>query len=126
MFAPIEFDETRDVWLGIDPGYASAYAVVCCQFVRVGDIEQCRVFDEIFVRNTVVEDVIRMLKVRSWYPKANITAISDRAGKAHPADRSQKDVWLDKNRDQFTLSKTERSARTDSLFEVFFHSGPDY
>ena len=94
--APLEFDPTRDVWLGIDPGYASAYSVVCCQFVRTGDIEQVRVFDEIFVRNVGVEGVIRMLKARPWFPQANITAICDPAGKAHPSDRSQKNVWEEK------------------------------
>ena len=121
----VQFDPEYEVWLGIDPGYASAYAVVCCQLIRNGDTEQCRVFDEIFLQNTIDMYVIAELKSRWWYPRAKeITPIADPAAKAHPSSASQVEVW--KQQTGFPIRTPKKSLIPDqiSFLRGFFAENP--
>lgn len=60
----VEFMEHLPVWLAIDPGWSAPYAVVAVQFA--GDV--VRVFDELYLTEHTVEEIVGILSEREWWP----------------------------------------------------------
>lgn len=79
------------VHLAIDPGSRGAYAVLA---IRKYD-DQIFVVDEVYLRLTMVEDVIAECKTREWWPDVEF-AVMDIAGKQQPAMSSHADIWAQK------------------------------
>lgn len=82
------------VYLAIDPGYAGAHAVECIQIIE----GQVRVFDEIYERGLVTEDIIYVLTHdKPWWADAQKSGISgaiDVAGYSHQAMAAPAEVWM--------------------------------
>jgi hypothetical protein len=76
------------VHLAIDPGSRGAYAVLA---IRKYD-DQIYVIDEVYLRLTMVDDVIAECKMREWWDDVDF-AVMDIAGKQQPAMASQADIW---------------------------------
>lgn len=76
------------VHLAIDPGSRGAYAVLA---IRKYD-DQIFVIDEVYMKLTMVEDVIAECKMRPWWPDVDF-AVMDIAGKQQPAMASHADIW---------------------------------
>lgn len=76
------------VHLAIDPGSRGAYAVLA---IRKYD-DKVFVIDEVYLRLTMVEDVIAECKTRNWWPDVGF-AVMDIAGKQQPAMASHADIW---------------------------------
>ena len=76
------------VELAVDPGYAGAYAVLAIE--RRG--AEVAVIDEVYLRRTVVGDVIGACRQRDWWPRV-CGGVIDVAGRQHHAAPSQIEVW---------------------------------
>lgn len=74
--------------LAIDPGFNGAYAVLAC---RKYD-DRVFVFDEVYVRRWVADDVIKECKTRDWWTSVSY-AVMDIAGKQHDAMSSHVEIW---------------------------------
>ena len=117
----LQIDTNRELWITIDHGYQSAYAVLFIQFDRMGpDIEVIQVKDEIFVNHTFGEDVARMALGKDWfkimYEKDLIKGTGDPASEHHHAQPSQIDSW--KKVTNIVLSPPERSSPIDQIDRV--------
>ena len=93
----VEYMPGEDVYIAVDPGYAGAHALLAAHIVH----DQVRVFDEIY-ENKVDEDMIRILKSRSWYQdisnrsEATLRGVIDQSGWGHQGARSPAgEVWLE-------------------------------
>ena len=86
--ADYEFDPKGLVYLWVDPGYATAHVVEAIQ-VR-GD--HVWVIDEIYERNLVTSDIIKVAKQRPWWNRVVGGAI-DVAGTQHQAMPAPAEVW---------------------------------
>jgi hypothetical protein len=84
-----ELDPLEMVYLFVDPGYASAYAVEACQ--KRGD--DIYVIDEVFERGFVTSDIIKICKSRPWWNRVVGGAI-DIAAKQHQAMPAPAETWL--------------------------------
>lgn len=76
----IDFDEKKDVSLGVDPSMmgSNPYAVVAAQ--DLGD--QVRFFDEYHQTGVLADDVMANLRQRPWWRKVRLIVIDD----AHPSE----------------------------------------
>jgi len=83
-FHPVEL-----VHLLVDPGYATAYAVLAAH--KLGD--QLVVFDEVFERGMVTSEIIKLVKQRPWWNRVVGGAI-DIAAKQHQAMPAPTEIWL--------------------------------
>lgn len=84
-----EFDPVKEVYLWIDPGYASAYAVLVVQ--KHG--EHIFIIDEIFERDLVTSDIIKVAKQKPWWNKV-IGGAVDVAAMQHQAMPAPAEIWL--------------------------------
>lgn len=82
------FDVRLPVEVWIDPGWATAYAVLAVQYH--GD--EVHVIDEVYVQSMTHADVIYEMKKRPW-GSAVKAGVIDHAGTQHQADRSAVEVW---------------------------------
>lgn len=82
------------VYLWIDPGYGdSSYAVEVAQIVD----ERITVFDEIYERGMVTEDIIKICQDRLWWREASgagIVAVADVYAKQHHGMPAITETWL--------------------------------
>jgi hypothetical protein len=92
----VEYIPGQDVWIAIDPGYAGAHALLAAHIIH----DQIQVFDEIY-ENKIDEDVIRLLKERSWYrdlverTDATLAGVIDQSGWGHQGARAPSaEIWL--------------------------------
>lgn len=89
-------DPSLPVELAIDPGYASAYAVLALQVV--GDV--VHVVDEVYGRGKTAPEIIRECQARSWWGQVPRAADGksggtiDIAGTQHQGLPSHVEVWL--------------------------------
>jgi len=84
-----EFDPAGLVYLWVDPGFQHAYAVEVAQ--KHG--EDIYIIDEIYERNLVTSDIIKIAKQRPWWNRVIGGAI-DIAGRQHQAMPAPIEVWL--------------------------------
>jgi len=86
----VEFDETREVYLAVDPGYSpSSYAVNWVQIVG----EEIRVFDEIYVNEMTHKEVLVLVRNHRAWPNVR-HVVMDVAGQAHSgAGESAFEAW---------------------------------
>lgn len=77
-----------EVILAVDPGYRGAYAVIACR--KYDDIIYC--IDEVYLRFTDVEAVIKECKNREWWPDVTY-AVFDIAAKQHQGMASHLEIW---------------------------------
>lgn len=90
-----DFDKERAVQLWVDPGYASAYAVLAVQRIPGTDSDNINHIDEIYMAGTTAEQIIEIAKGKSWWP--NVRAlVMDVASAAHPGAESQTEIWFHK------------------------------
>ena len=83
------FDPLQPVYLWIDPGYASVYAVEVAQ--KRGD--DIYIVDEIYERGLVTSDIIKVCKQKPWWNKVTGGAV-DVAGTQHQAMPAVSEIWL--------------------------------
>lgn len=83
-----EFEPSKEVYIGVDPGYATAYAV---EAVQIYD-EHIYVIDEVFEHNLVTSNIITICKKRPWWNKVIGGAI-DIAGTQHQGMPSPIETW---------------------------------
>lgn len=91
-----EYKPEEPVYLFIDPGYNSAYAVLVAQ-VRDNTVY---VVDELYETGKTAQDIINLASRQRWWQKGkygepvNIRyAVIDVAGTQHGAERSHEEVW---------------------------------
>jgi len=84
-----DFDPIGLVQIFVDPGYATAYAVLAAQ--QRG--ENLVVFDEVFERGLVTSEIIKLVKQRPWWNRV-IGGAVDIAAKQHQAMPAPVEVWL--------------------------------
>jgi hypothetical protein len=84
-----EFDPKEEVQLFVDPGYAEAYAVLIAQKRTDG----LWVIDEVYEKNMVTSDIIKVCKQKSWWNNVTGGAI-DVAGTQHQAMAAPAEIWL--------------------------------
>ena len=95
---PVEYDPELPVGLAIDPGYSgkpSVYAVVALQKQE----GQWRAFDEVAEEGLLMEEVIEVVRGRSWWGESNkkglIHGVIDTSGARHAdARESNWEGWL--------------------------------
>jgi len=87
-----KFDPGKEVYLWIDAGYATAYAVLVAQ---KRDDETVAIIDEVYERGFVTEDIITICKKKPWWNQVIGGAI-DVAAKQHQAMSSPVEEWLKK------------------------------
>ncbi len=91
---PVEYDPSLPVFVWADPGYGHAYAVEVAQVAPGGRIH---VFDEIYERGIVVEDIINMCIRRPWWQNPHKKLVIDpHFAQQHPGQRSQAEIWIEK------------------------------
>ena len=86
------YDPDLPVHISEDPGFAHAHAVEMWQ-VHKGQIH---VFDEIFERGVIPEDIVDIAMKREWWRNPNKIFTSDPYYGAHQGGKSGADVWLTK------------------------------
>ena len=90
------YDRDKPVYLAIDPGYGSAYAVLAIQ-VTGDDKDNIRIIDELYLQRQTHSEVIRAAQTRSWWRDVEY-AVIDVAGRQHHADRSAIEIWQEEAR----------------------------
>ena len=105
-----EFDPNLDVYLWVDPGYATAYAIEVCQ--RHGD--NLYVVDEIYERGLVTSDIIKVAKQKPWFGKV-IGGATDIAATQHQAMAAPTEIWL---REAGVYLKSTKLAIRDGIERV--------
>jgi len=83
-----EFDPSLDVYIFVDPGFASAYAILATQ--KRG--EHLYIVDEIYEKGFVTSDMIAITKQKPWFNKIVGGAI-DIAALQHQAQPAVAEVW---------------------------------
>ena len=89
----VEWERKVPVQIAVDPGYAGYYAVLAIQVVD----GQVRVFDEIYQKGLVTEDIISICGARPWareWGKTVVGGAIDVAGYQHQAMAAPAEVWL--------------------------------
>jgi len=84
-----QFDPTKEVYLMIDPGFQSAYAVLAAH--KKGD--HLWVFDEIYERGLVTSDIIKVAKQKQWWGNVVGGAV-DIAATQHQSMPAVTEVWV--------------------------------
>ena len=84
-------ERSEPVYLAIDPGYGSAYAVLALQ-LRGPDKDFVAIIDELYLQRHTHSEVIRSAQSRTWWSDVAFGVI-DIAGRQHHADRSAQEVW---------------------------------
>lgn len=88
---PCEYDPMLPVYIWEDPGYGHAHAIEIAQVHSGGQIQ---VFDEIYERGVITEDMIKMCTERPWWKNPNKKLVIDPHYKdQHAANRSVADIW---------------------------------
>jgi len=85
------FNPQLPVQVAIDPGYASAYAVLALQW----DSGRVYVVDEVYLQRTSARDVVKEVRKRPWAKYIDPTAagVIDRAGFQHQGMESHAEIW---------------------------------
>jgi len=84
----IKFDAALPVYLWVDPGYDSAYAVEVIQ-IKDGHVH---IIDEIYERRFVTSDIIKICKQRPWWNKVLGGSI-DIAARQHQGMPAVIEIW---------------------------------
>ena len=82
-------DLEEPVWLWVDPGYASYYAVLAVQ--KRGD--EIYIVDEVYEPSLVTSDIITVCQQRPWW-KMVVGGAVDIAARQHQAMPSVSEIWL--------------------------------
>jgi len=87
----VEYDPALPIYIWEDPGYGHAHAIEVAQIAQGG---QVRVFDEVFERGIITEDMIQICKMRPWWGNRNKTLVIDPHYQTqHHATHSVEDIW---------------------------------
>lgn len=90
----LEYDPNLPVYISEDPGYAHAHAIEVWQIASGGQI---RVFDEIYRRGVITQDLIEIAMRREWWKNDNKTLVIDpNYASQHAATHSIAEIWLAK------------------------------
>lgn len=84
-----DFDPSELVYIFVDPGFASAYAVLAAQIRG----EHLYIIDEIYERGFVTSDIIKVAKQKPWWNRVTGGSI-DIAGRQHQAMAAPIEVWM--------------------------------
>lgn len=108
----IEYVPGVPVHIAVDPGIASAYAVVAYQFLGEQEVG----IDEVYERDLVTEQIIEVCQTRPWWPDVTGGAIDYAAYQrplAQPA--TVHDIWLAKTGLSLTAHKVPINDGTERL-----------
>ena len=86
--ADLEYVKGEPIHLWNDPGYAHANATLAVQIID----GQVRVFDEIYERSLITEDIIDIVMAKPWIKDVKFGVI-DVGGTQHQAMSSPAEVW---------------------------------
>jgi len=95
-----EFDPTKEVFLMIDPGFATAYAVLAAQKRN----DELYIVDEIYERGLVTSDIIKVCKQRPWWDNVTGGAI-DIAARQHQGMPAPIEVWASEGKKHLRSQK---------------------
>lgn len=84
-----ELQPSDEIYIFVDPGYSTAYSVLACRL----DGEDIWVVDEIYERNLVTSDIIKVARQRPWWKQVVGGAI-DIAGTQHQAMAAPAEIWV--------------------------------
>ena len=87
----LPYERDHPVYLAIDPGYGSAYAVLAIQLLGI-DHNFVNIFDELYLQRHTHTEVINAARTLPWWRDVSY-AVMDIAGRQHHADRSADEVW---------------------------------
>ena len=85
------YDASIPIEVAVDPGYGGAYAVLAIQIKE----SQPYIVDEIYLQGYTTEDIITIVRQRSW-GNAFLSGAIDIAGRQHQAMEAPIEVWKDK------------------------------
>ena len=94
----LEVEPNKEVWITIDHGYTSAYAVLIIQIDQLDpNTPIVQVKEELFVNYTKGREVAKIIAARDWFPEAKAAGLihgtGDPASKHHHATDSQVELW---------------------------------
>ncbi|GEM_PF-1727736 len=90
----LEYDPYLPVYISDDPGYGHAHAIEVWQIASGGQI---RVFDEIYERGIITEDLIDICIKREWWKNENKTLVIDpNYASQHAATHSVAEIWQER------------------------------
>ena len=89
---PVTYNPALPLHFTVDPGYGHPHALEAIQ--RQGD--QIVVFDEIFERGMVTEEIIDIAMARPWWENPDKHGVIDIAGEQHQAMAAPAEIWLKK------------------------------
>jgi len=90
----VEYNPDLPIYIWEDPGYGHAHAIEVAQIASGGQI---RVFDEIYERGIITEDLIQVCMARPWWGNSNKTLVIDpNYATQHHGTHSIAEIWLQK------------------------------
>jgi hypothetical protein len=107
------------VHLAVDPGYKYAHAVLAIQRIN----GQERIFDEIYERNLITEDMVEIAQGRNWW-KDVVGGSIDRAGKQHQAMAAPVEIWRRKGGVTLRADRQQNINAGDERFRSFLKINP--
>lgn len=111
-----EYQKGHPVHLWVDPGYAHAHAVLAVQIID----GQVRVFDEVYERGLITEEIIGIVQQRPWQRDVKFGVI-DIGGTQHQAMAAPSEIWLEKMGLTMTFQKVpiqDGIERTKSFLKI--------
>jgi hypothetical protein len=88
---PVGYDPDLPVYISNDPGYGHANAVLFWQVAQGGQIH---VFDEVYERGIIMEDVINIcMKREGWKAESKTLTADPNYSQQHHGSRSMAEIW---------------------------------
>jgi SepF-like predicted cell division protein (DUF552 family) len=115
----VELDESEDVDIAIDPGYAGAYSVLAIQ--RINDVPV--IIDEIYAQNLVTEEVIQIAQEKPWWKNVH-RGVIDAAGYQHQALAPVAEVWMNKTGLYLSSNTIKNVNDLDERLSTFLRVNP--
>ena len=89
---PVEYNPDLPLYIWDDPGYGHAHAIEVAQIAQGGQIQ---VFDEIYQRQRITEDLITVVLDRPWWKNPQKTLVIDpNYATQHQGTHSVAEIWL--------------------------------
>lgn len=107
---PYLFDPDDPVYLFVDPGYSSAYAVLAAQKHN----DTLYIFDEIYERGFTTSEIIKMCMQRQWWNNVVGGAI-DVAATQHQALPAVAEIWANEAGIHLTSQKVQISDGIEAI-----------
>lgn len=89
----IQYPDDAELYIAVDPGYATAYAILFCAVWMEGDKQRFHFFHEFYEQNKTTDLLVDACKRLAWWPRVRYGAI-DTSAKAHrDSNQSALEIW---------------------------------